>query len=221
MVEDNQIVPLAPAETNPRSDEEFAAVKPNLRLQERSSKCLVYVLAGIVILSAVILVFALVVLRPVNPNAELSFVRLKDLNYAAGSGGNGNNVSLPAFNMTLESELKIENSNFGEFKYDNTSARVFYGGMAVGEAILREGRVSARDTLRMNVKVEVRSHKYIYNGTDLTSDINSGILKLNSHAKFSGRVNLLQIAKKRRSASMDCSFSLDLRSRSIQDLVCN
>ncbi|XP_050228785.1 late embryogenesis abundant protein At1g64065 [Mercurialis annua] len=215
--QDNQIVPLAPTKSNPRShDEELAAIKPKISRQKRSSKCLVYILAGIVILGAVFLTIALIVFRPINPDLELSFVRVQKFNYA-----NSNNTGpLSSFNMTLEMEFKLDNSNFGQFKFGNTNATLWYEAETVGEAILRGGEVRARKTKTMNVNMQVKSPK-LSNGTDSTNDvINSGIMKMNCYAKFNGKVSLLRIAK-RKSAIMDCSFNLNLRSRSIEGLVCD
>ncbi|KAF2313393.1 hypothetical protein GH714_010740 [Hevea brasiliensis] len=177
------MVPLPPLKLNPRNDEEFAAVKPQ---QEKSSKFLVYLLAGIVILSAIFLVFALVVMRPRTPHLELSLVSVKNLVYT------NNNASFPSFNMTLEAEFSIENQNFGMFKFENSTANVLYGGTTVGKAIIGKGLVRARGKEKIKVKVDVRSYR-LSDTEKLSKDINSGILKLNSLAKFSGKVKFWQI----------------------------
>lgn len=210
--EDKQIIPLAPAKFNPRSDEEFAVVKPKATRQERSSKCLVYVLAGIVILSTSVLVFALVVMRARTPDVKLSLVTVKNLKYG--------NSSFPSFNMTLAAELRIKNTNFGRFKFENTTSSVLYGGIVVGEGKLSKGRVEARESKRMNIMADLRSYR-LSDAKNLSSDMNSGMLKLSSHAQLSGRVYLLGIVKKRRTAVMSCTMNLNLTSSSIQDLLCS
>ncbi|KAF2297890.1 hypothetical protein GH714_004823 [Hevea brasiliensis] len=189
MAEDNQaVVPLAPLKFYPRSDEEFA-FKPIKPRQEKRSKCLVYVLAGIVFLSVVFLVIALV-MRPRTPDLGLSLA-----------------------------EFTIDNPNFGQFVFENATASVLYRGKTVGEAKIGGGRVSAKETEKIKVKVDVRSYRL----SDADNFSKDGILKLSSYANFSGRVQLWKIVKKRKTASINCSMSFNLTSPAfdLQDLICS
>uniref|UniRef100_A0A2C9WCJ4 Late embryogenesis abundant protein LEA-2 subgroup domain-containing protein n=1 Tax=Manihot esculenta TaxID=3983 RepID=A0A2C9WCJ4_MANES len=211
MAEDNQIVQL---KLNSRNDEEFTAVNPRIPRREKTNKCVVYVLAGTAIFSAIFLAFALVV-RPRTPDLELSFVSVKNLVYT------NNNVSFSSLNMTLEAELSIRNTNFGSFKFENATASVLYGGQTVGKGIIGEGLLKARDKENIKVKVDVRSYRFS-DTEKLSRDIDSGILKLQSLAKFSGKVQWLQIVEKLKTASVSCSMSLNLKSHfQLQDLICS
>ncbi|KAJ9173667.1 hypothetical protein P3X46_016780 [Hevea brasiliensis] len=212
MAEDNQaVVPLAPLKFYPRSDEEFA-FKPIKPRQDKRSKCLVYVLAGIVFLSVVFLVIALV-MRPRTPDLGLSLVSVKNLVYT------NNNASFPSFNMTIQAEFTIDNPNFGQFVFENATASVLYRGKTVGEAKIGGGRVSAKETEKIKVKVDVRSYRL----SDVDNYSKDGILKLSSYANFSGRVQLWKIVKKRKTASINCSMSFNLTSPAfdLQDLICS
>ena len=168
-----------------------------------------YSLALIVILSAIILVFAIIV-KPRTPRVKLSSVAVEHLSY-------GNNP-IPSFNMTLAAEVSVKNSNFVRFKFENTSSSALYKGMVVGEAKLRSGRVGARKT-RMNIVVKIGSPGSLSEAKNLSSDINSGMLKMNSYAKLKGDVRLFGTVKNR-TAVMSCGMNLNLSSRSIQDLEC-
>lgn len=209
MAEDNQIIPLAPTKFKPRSDEEFAELKPIKPRQEKSSKCLVYFLILLLILSAASLVLAEIFFRPRTPELGLNSVSVKNLVYA-----NKNQSSSP-FNMTLEAEFTIDNSNFGQFEFENATVSVFYRSKTVGEEIVDEGRVGASGTEKIKVKVKIRV-------SDTGNLSNDGILKLSSHAEFSGRVQLLKIAKKKRTAAIDCSMNVNLKSPAfeVRDLAC-
>ncbi|MCJ1883101.1 hypothetical protein LNY03_28740, partial [Pseudomonas nitroreducens] len=90
MSDGNQIVPLAPANSYQRSDEEYATIQHKALRQKRSGKCFFYSLALIVILSAIILVFAIIV-TPRTPRVKLSSVAVEHLSY-------GNNP-VPSFNV--------------------------------------------------------------------------------------------------------------------------
>ncbi|KAH7550194.1 hypothetical protein JRO89_XS13G0153100 [Xanthoceras sorbifolium] len=206
------MVPLAPARIHPRSDEESARmfVKTNPRNhQEKSSKILVYFLALIVISSAVLLVFASIVLRANTPRLKLRSVSVKNLVHINST-----------FNGTLVTELTLRNQNFGSFRFRNGTGEVFYGSVTVGEMKIREGRVRARATEGLKVTVDVRSNQFV-EARNLSSDLNSGVLKLSSHVQLHGRVNLLNIIKRKKRPEMSCSMTLVLRSKSIEDLVCD
>lgn len=210
MSDGNQIVPLAPANSYQRSEEEYATIQQKALRQKRSGKCFFYSLALIVILSAIILVFAIIV-KPRTPRVKLSSVAVEHLSY-------GNNP-IPSFNMTLAAEVSVKNSNFVRFKFENTSSSALYKGMVVGEAKLRSGRVGARKTRRMNIVVKIGSPGSLSEAKNLSSDINSGMLKMNSYATLKGDVRLFGIVKNR-TAVMSCGMNLNLSSRSIQDLEC-
>ncbi|KAK1586233.1 hypothetical protein Q3G72_000415 [Acer saccharum] len=209
MAEENQSVPLAPAIIHPRSDVESAgkfAIKPKPKNHpEKSSKFLVYFLASIVISGTVLLIFSSIVLRATTPRVKLRSVAVKTLLQ-------GNST----FNATLITELTIRNRNFGSFRFRNGTGQVFYETVTVGEMKIREGRVRARDTERLTVTVEVRSSNH-----SEARNLSSGVLKLSSHAQLQGRVNLLNILKRKKRPEMNCNMNLVLRNQTIQDLVCD
>ncbi|KAJ4826158.1 hypothetical protein Tsubulata_037360 [Turnera subulata] len=211
--EDQGVQILAPAKSHPRSDEEYAPIKPKSSTPTSSSKCPVYLLAAIVLLTAIALVFSLVVLRPNTPDVELSQVIIEDLKY-------GNYSPNPSLNMTLSAEIRIKNSNFGKYEFENSTASVLYEDVVVGEAKLGQGSVSARKTERMSAVVDVRSQR-LSDTKNLSRDISSGMLKLSSYARLSGKVLLIKKIKKQKTAIMNCTMTLNLRSRSVQELLCS
>ncbi|XWS50021.1 hypothetical protein CRYUN_Cryun12cG0052700 [Craigia yunnanensis] len=213
MQEDPQGKPLAPVQDYPRSDMEFGRIKPKaLRREEKSSKCLVYVLAIMVIQGTVLLIFASIVLRARTPDIEIGSVTVRNLKYS--------NSSAPSFNFTLVTEVIVENNNFGEFRFENTTGSVWCGSVLVGEMKIPKGRAQARATERLNVSVDVSSLR-ISDTKNLSSNISSGLLELNSHVKLSGRVNIMNIIKRRRQPEMNCFITLNLTGHTVQDLTCD
>lgn len=214
MADHDHSLPFAPNKIHQRSDEEIATFKA-LR-KERSGKCFVYVFAGIVILCLLTLVFALIVLRFRFPDVNLSSVAVKNLRLSNVGTASSSNSS---FSATLVAEVTIKNTNFGRFNFENSTMSVLYGGMNVGDIRIGRWSVKARETRKMNVAVEVRSNR-LSDTKNLSSDMMSGMLKLNSYASLSGRVNLLNIIKKRKIAEMNCTMTLNLTSGAIEDLQC-
>ncbi|KAL1136872.1 hypothetical protein E1A91_A12G253800v1 [Gossypium mustelinum] len=190
--EDPQGKPLAPVQDYPRSDMEFGGIKPkSLRREEKSSKCLVYVLTITVVLGTILLTFGSIFLRPRTPGFKFRSV-----------------------------QIAVENTNFGDFRFDNTTGSVSCGLVVVGEFKIPTGRAQARKTERLNVSVDVSSIR-VPNTTSLSGNISSGILELSSHVKLSGKLNIMNIMKRRRHPEMTCFMKLNLTGSSVHDLTCD
>ncbi|XP_010251607.1 PREDICTED: late embryogenesis abundant protein At1g64065-like [Nelumbo nucifera] len=177
----------------------------------QNMKCYAYIAAFAVFQTIIILVFALTVLKIKTPSVKLTSVTVDRLNSAT--------TPSPSFNMTLTAEIAVKNKNFGHFKFDNSTATVSYGGTAVGEAFVPMARAKARKTRRMNITMEVTSER-LSGVTNLSNDLSSGTLTLNSYAKLSGKVHLMKIMKKRKSAEMNCTIAVNLGSKTIQKVEC-
>ncbi|XP_022738765.1 late embryogenesis abundant protein At1g64065-like [Durio zibethinus] len=213
MQEDPQAKPLAPVQDYPRSDMEFGGIKPKaLRREEKSSKCLVYVLAIMVIQGTVLLIFASIILRVRTPDFEIGSARVRNLKYG--------NSSAPSFNFTLVTEVTVENNNFGDFRFANTTGSVWCGPVVVGEMKIPTGRAQARATERLNVSVDVSSVR-ILDTKNLSNNISSGLLELNSHVKLSGKVNIMNIMRRRRHPEMNCFMKLNLTGHTVKELTCD
>ncbi|XWS48870.1 hypothetical protein CRYUN_Cryun13aG0113600 [Craigia yunnanensis] len=213
MQEHPQAKPLAPVEDYPRSDMEFGGIKPKaVRREEKSGKCLVYFLAIMVIQGAVLLIIVSIFLHARTPEFEIRSVTVRNIKYG--------NSSAPSFNFTLVTEVTVENTNFGDFRFENTTGSVWCGSIVVGEMNIPTGRAQARATERLNVSVDVSSLR-ISDTKNLSSNISSGLLELNSHVKLSGKVNIMNIVKRRRHPQMNCFMSLNLTGHTVQDLTCD
>ncbi|KAL2543716.1 Late embryogenesis abundant (LEA) hydroxyproline-rich glycoprotein family [Forsythia ovata] len=176
------------------------------------TKCLAYVAAFIVFQTAIILVFALTVMKIKSPKIRFNAIAVESFN--------SNSTNSPSINMQLLTQITVKNTNFGHFKYDNSTLTILYNGMPVGEAVIPRGRAKARKTKKFNISVGVSSDRLSGN-TNLGNDMNSGILRLSSHAKVSGKVHLMKVIKKKKSGEMNCDWNINLANRQIQDLKCN
>lgn len=194
-----------------RDDLEFSTFKhgDQLRRPARSTtgRCFVCVLAGFVVLSVVVLVFAATVLRVKSPDAKLTSVTvLKSLTY----GGSPS----PSFNATLVAEMSVKNMNFGYFEFESGVANVRYGGVIVGKRKIVGGVLNAKGTMKMNITVDLTAS----NVSEI--DVNSGVLELRSYAKLRGRICSMKILKKMKTAEMNCTMTINLTAATINDLLC-
>ncbi|XP_062119577.1 late embryogenesis abundant protein At1g64065-like [Humulus lupulus] len=176
-----------------------------------SKKCLAYVAAFIIFQGIVIAVFALTVMKVKSPKARFGTITAENF-----SSGNSNG---PSFGMDLKAQFAVKNTNFGHFKYENSTVTVLYQGMPVGEAFIPRARARARSTRRFDITIPISSSR-LTNTANLGNDINSGVLTLTSQAKLSGKVHLMKVIKKKKSGEMSCIMLVNLKTRAVQDLKC-
>ncbi|KAE8656098.1 putative Late embryoproteinsis abundant hydroxyproline-rich glycofamily protein [Hibiscus syriacus] len=184
--------------------ESAAEASKELKLKKRM-KLIFYASAFAIFQTVVILVFSLTVMRIKNPKFRVHSITVEHL--TASSAPNP-----PSFNIKLNAQVAVKNTNFGHFKFQNTTISFDYGGVGVGDAFVAKGRSKARSTLKMNVTVELNSNN-IVNNSSLTSDIESGFLALSCHSKLSGKVQLMKLIKKKKSAEMGCAILVNLVTR--------
>ncbi|KAI3453763.1 hypothetical protein Pfo_010426 [Paulownia fortunei] len=178
-----------------------------------SKKCLAYVAAFVVFQTAIILIFALTVMKIRSPKVRFNAIAVESFSSSS------NNTS-PSINMRLLTQVTIKNTNFGHFKYGNSTLTILYNGVPLGEAVIPRGRARARKTRKFNISVDVSSDRLSGNGNNLGNDINSGVLRLSSQAKVSGKVHLMKVIKKNKSGDMNCDWNINLATRQVENLNC-
>lgn len=228
---------VVPPRAHPRSDLEYSPsyitpLKPKRGWsgnRKKSSKFPVYLFTLFVLLSAGLLVFALVV-RPKTPRLWMTEVKVKSLTYSSDppqqpAGG----PSFASLNATLVAVITVSNPNFGRFDQDNTTVRVVYGGaLIMGEKKVGPGRVGSRGSQRLEVAISVGASIKASNESagggvsgNFTRDVRSGLVKLSSYGRLSGKVDLMGSGVERRKTGyMNCEMKLNLTSRLVQGWVC-
>lgn len=176
--------------------------------RKKSLKCLAYVAAFVVFQTGIILLFVMLVMKIRDPKVRIASVSVAN-----------HNISSSSFNLDLMAKVTVKNTNFGHFKFENSTAIISYLGTPVGEATILKARARARSTKKFNVTAAISSSKLTDN-TRLRSDLNSGVLKLTSTAKLSGKIHLFVIFKKKKSAEMNCTMDLNTKTNSIENLSC-
>ncbi|XP_009786303.1 late embryogenesis abundant protein At1g64065-like [Nicotiana sylvestris] len=220
MAEDSHIIPLAPPTTYPRSDQglnlsESSNFYNHNNKNQSSSKFFVYLLSTIVLLSIVMLIFSMIVLRFKAPSFDLGHIDVKNLRYS-------NNSSLPSFNMTMGAEIIIDNENFGRMNFQDSSMSVFiYDNVTVGFAKINVGHVEARKSKRMGIVLQVGANELNHSHGNLSSDINSRMVKLTSFGELKGKVKAMKIVSRYKTSVLNCTMNLNFTSQAIQDLLCN
>ncbi|XWS38294.1 hypothetical protein CRYUN_Cryun19dG0119400 [Craigia yunnanensis] len=124
-----------------------------------------------------------------------------------------------SFDLKFIAQVTVKNTNFGHYRFDNSTLRFLYDGVIVGEAIIPKARARARSTKRLDVTVEVNS-RVLTSTTGLDSELSSNVLTLNSQAKLKGKVELMKVMKTKKSPEMNCTLTFNVSTRNLRDLKC-
>ncbi|KAL1569126.1 late embryogenesis abundant protein-like protein [Salvia divinorum] len=190
--------PLAPATVVPRSDEEYGRYSSQSEAEmkkKKRMKCFAYIAIFAVFQVAVILVFSLTVMRVRTPK-----VRLEDIVVTTNP-----NTS----DLRLSARITVKNTNFGRFKYDSTLATIRSGnGGQVAQFAIEEARARARSTKKITFVA------------DLGSGGNAGTMDFVVEATLRGKVELMRVIKRKKTAEMACNFTVVLATNAVQNLSC-
>ncbi|KAL3331426.1 hypothetical protein AABB24_034976 [Solanum stoloniferum] len=223
MAQDSHIIPLAPPRAYPKSDQDLNLSKSinyynnhNNNKNQKSGKCFVYFLSIIVILSIIMLIFSMIFFRFKSPSFELDHINVQNLRFS-------NSTNSSSLNMNMGGEIIVDNDNFGQINYQDSSMSVFlYDNVTIGIANVNVGRVEARKSKRIGISLQLRTNGQLnYSYGNLSSDINSRMVKLTSFGEFRGKVKAMKIISKHKTSIMNCTMNLNLTSQAIQDLLCS
>lgn len=198
-----------------KSDEESAATEQRskeLRNKKRMKR-LAWVSAFAVIQIVIIFAISFTLLRADTPKFRIGSVTIEHLTVI-----NSDSES-PSLDMKFEAEIAVKNTNFWEFKFgDSSNISFVYEDSQVGSALLvgKKVKAKARSTKKMNVTGTVMTMA----NSELESDIESGSLSIKSEGKLRGKVHLLKFIKMKRTAQMNCTITVHLEDRVVQDLEC-
>ncbi|GLT34813.1 hypothetical protein SLA2020_093070 [Shorea laevis] len=182
---------------------------------ERSRKnCQLCVAAFVVFQAIIILVFALTFMRIRNPKVRFGTIDIQSFQTTAPNG-----ASPASFDMRFIAQVTVKNTNFGHYKFDNSTMKFLYDGVEVGQAIIPEARARARSTKKLNVTVALKSNG-LPNTAMLGTELRSNVLTLNSQAKVTGKVELMKVMKRKKSAEMECTLVFNVQNKTVQELKC-
>ncbi|PON97743.1 Late embryogenesis abundant protein [Trema orientale] len=213
MADQNQEYPFARANGHPRSDQESGSLTAEELKRKKRIKLAIYIVAFIIFQVIVITAFGLTVMKVKSPKLRLANIQFQTLDTATAN-------SSPSFDMSFTTQVRVKNTNFGPYKFDATTVDFTYGGATVGQVIISKGKAGLKSTKKINDVIVKLSSTQLANTADLGSDLNAGTLTLSSTAKMTGKVELMLIMKKKKSANMNCTITIDVASKNVRTLQC-
>ncbi|KAL6181886.1 hypothetical protein ACLB2K_048534 [Fragaria x ananassa] len=205
----HQAYPLAPANGYTRGDGESLVSQDELKRRKRI-RLFTYVGIFIVFQIIVMTVFGLTVMKVKTPKVRLGEINVLDFKSVPAT---------PSFDTTFTTQIRVKNTNWGPYKFDASTVTFMYQGVAVGQVTVPKSKAGMRSTKKMNVDVSLNANG-LPSSSNFGSELNSGVLTLNSQAKLVGKVDLMLIMKKKKSATMDCMIGFDLSTKTVKSLQC-
>ncbi|XP_057466641.1 late embryogenesis abundant protein At1g64065-like [Actinidia eriantha] len=212
---DQQVHPMPPQSYNPhpKHDEESSTTNESKELRrQKQKKWALYIIAFVIFQTGIIVLFTFTVMKFRTPKFRVrsaSSFDTFDVQQAT-----------PSFNLRMNAQLGVRNTNFGPFKYGNTTIHFYYKGTEVGSTTVRKSKANFRSTKKVNVPVDLVMPNNIASNSDLASDISSGILPLTSQSRLSGKVEIMFIFKKKRTANMNCTMEVNILTKQLQNIKC-
>lgn len=204
--------PLACTSCHARRDEEAAAASQRRSKLKKRLKFYFYIVALTALETGLILLFALTILKFRTPKFRVRSANLNTL-----SVGNTTN---PSFIVTLKAEFSVKNTNFGHYKYENTTVYFYYWDVKIGRAFVRGARARARSTRKISINVKLTSTNIPTNSLAFVQDLGSGILPISMQSKLRGRITILKLLKNNRSTNMNCNMDVFVKKKQLKNLTC-
>ncbi|GFY81881.1 hypothetical protein Acr_02g0001210 [Actinidia rufa] len=198
---------------HPKHDEESSTTNESKELRrQKQKKWALYIIAFVIFQTGIIVLFTFTVMKFRTPKFRMrpaSSFDTFDVQQAT-----------PSFNLRMNAQFGVRNTNFGPFKYGNTTIHFYYKGTEVGSATVRNSKANFRSTKKVNVPVDLVMPSNLANNSDLASDISSGILPLTSQSRLNGKVEIMFIFKKKRTANMNCTMEVNISTKQLQNVKC-
>ncbi|XWS13169.1 hypothetical protein CRYUN_Cryun36dG0014600 [Craigia yunnanensis] len=183
----------------------------------RRRKCrnICFGVMGVLIFSIILIVIlAFTVFKAKRPVTTIDSVSLYNLKFSVDL------ARLQALlNASLNVDLSIKNPNKVGFKYTDSAAQLNYRGQQVGEVPIPAGKISADETVPMNLTLTIMADRLV-SDSKFFSDVSGGELPLNAFAKISGKVNVFKLFKIHVVSSTSCDFTVFLSNSSVGNQDC-
>ncbi|OWM79604.1 hypothetical protein CDL15_Pgr023016 [Punica granatum] len=185
--------------------------------RQRAVKCAAIVVAGVIIQTAIILLFVFLVLRVRHIRVRVASspaVEGLALNYSSAN---------PSFSMAVKMQVNIRNPNFGHYKFGKSNLMVSYRGIPVGQAMIEKAKAGAFSTKKVKLTVAVNSTGVVSRNAKMKmrKDLYAGKVTLRSQAELTGKVHVFEIFRRKKSAGMNCTMDVNIKSKAIQNLTCH
>ncbi|KAI6707175.1 hypothetical protein NL676_010137 [Syzygium grande] len=193
-----------------RKDQESQQLTDEER-RKKKMKWTIGITAFIIFQVVQALFFVLVIMKFKSPKFRVGEFDLQSLNVGTQAS--------PSFDMTFIAPIRIKNTNWGPFKYDATTVNFVYGGVQLGQVAIPKSKANFKSTKKIDASVTLNSTNLPSDST-LASELNSGVITLNSQGELKGKVTVMFMFKKNKTSQMNCTMAIDVSTKALKSLEC-
>lgn len=152
----------------------------------------------IVILVVVAIILFFTVFKPKQPDITLRSVTLQNLKF----------FPFPfLLNVSLAITVRVDNPNYGSFKYKDSTTYVTYHGTDIAEGPIESDTIPARGKHDISTIVEIEGDKMVLNPS-FGGDFAAGIYNFTASTTLHGKATALKILKIKVKSINTCDISL-------------
>ncbi|XP_057489712.1 uncharacterized protein LOC130775611 [Actinidia eriantha] len=170
--------------------DEEAMNSDELRRQKRK-KWALYIIAFVIFQTGIIVLFTFTVMKFRTPKFRMRPASSFDTFDVQ--------TTTPLFNLRMNAQFGIKNTN---------------------SAPLSTATPPSISTIKVNVQVNLVMPASLASNSELANDLNTGILPLTSQSRVNGKVEIMFIFKKKRSANLNCTMEVNTSTKSLQNVKC-
>ncbi|XP_068309406.1 late embryogenesis abundant protein At1g64065-like [Pyrus communis] len=191
-----------------QNDAESLQSADELKRQKRI-KLAIYIGIFIVFQIIVITAMSLTVMKVKTPKLRLGNINVQELN---------STPTTPSFDTKFTTQIRVKNTNFGPYKFDEGTVTFLYQGATVGQVSIPKSKAGMLSTKKFDVEVSLSSSAL--SSSNIGNELSSGVLTLNGAARLTGKVELMFIMKKKKASTMNCTIAFALSSKTLKSLQC-
>ncbi|XP_031261991.1 uncharacterized protein LOC116120187 [Pistacia vera] len=168
----------------------------------------------LILIILILVILAFTVFKAKDPVVTVDSVALENLSVRLDMPRVTVNI-----NLTIAVSLTVENPNKVGMTYKDSAALLIYRGEQVGEAPIPAGKISADESVPMNVLMTVMADRFMSNSQTF-NDVVAGSLPLSTNTKISGKVSIFNMIKVHVTSVSNCSFTVLISNRTVSDRQC-
>lgn len=180
--------------------------------QRKWRVCCGVCLGILLVLGVVAIALSQTVFKFRDPEVGLRNVKLQSVSLDVDLASLATLVSI-----SVSAEVQVDNPNYYDFRYSNSTMLLVYHGDQVGVVELGAGTIRSRRTVRLPAVVTVEALRLLVNGLQ---DVAGGVASLSLKAVISGRVNLAHIYKRHVTAILHCNVDIFIGNRTLEQNQC-
>jgi hypothetical protein len=177
--------------------------------------CCAITTAVVLIILIVILVLSFTVFKAKDPVIKVTGITLKSFSFTTDS-----TLTNFKLDVSLHLNVSVHNPNIASFKYTNSSTFLYYRGREVGSAPIPAGKVGAEKTEKLETNLDIQALPIVMNA-NLTSDLQAGIIPINTHSAIRGKLDIINIFKHHAISTSDCTANILVANQTLGDYNCN